>query len=260
MEQQRVHGLVVREIMHGENDKLLVVLTKETGRLLVCAKGARSIKNRHFAAVQLFSYSEFVLRARGEYLYVSDSTLLEAFFPIRRDLDKLAAATYFCDVAAELGVEGEENDPLVSLTLNCLYALANLDYPIKKVKGAFELRCAVVEGLCPDLSACGRCGVTENAPFYLDVMNGRLLCGDCRRYVLHTPGMLDEGVSVIHIPVSPAVLDAMRFTVSASEKRFLSFRLDPKELPAYASVCEKYLLNQLGHGFGSLEYYKSILE
>ena len=66
MEQQRVHGLVVREMMHGENDKLLVILTKETGRLLVCAKGARSIKNRHFAAVQLFSYSEFVLRARGE--------------------------------------------------------------------------------------------------------------------------------------------------------------------------------------------------
>ena len=42
----RVKGLIVRETLLGETDKLLSVLTSEYGRIPVMAKGARSEERR----------------------------------------------------------------------------------------------------------------------------------------------------------------------------------------------------------------------
>ena len=60
------------------------------------------------------------------------------------------------------------------------------------------------------------------------------------------------------IRLSPSVLAALRYIEQSTAKKFLSFRLDKQELPLFAVVCERYLLNHLEHGFTSLEYYKKI--
>ena len=51
----------------------------------------------------------------------------------------------------------------------------------------------------------------------------------------------------------------MRYTIHAPANRYLSFTLSEDEIKLYASVCEKYLLNHIEHGFYSLEFYKSLL-
>ena len=106
MEQLHVRGLVVRENQMGEYDKLLTVITEELGRITVSGKGVRSLKSKHMPATQIFCYSDFVLRQSHGYYYISDSALLESFFHLRMDLNKLALASYLCDIAAEFAVEG----------------------------------------------------------------------------------------------------------------------------------------------------------
>ena len=89
---------------------------KEAGRLgkiLVTGKGVRSLKSKHMPATQLFCYSSFVLRKSHGYFYISDSAMKESFFGIRMDLDKLALASYICDVAAEFAVEGIGDEDLM---------------------------------------------------------------------------------------------------------------------------------------------------
>ena len=116
-----------------------------------------------------------------------------------------------------------------------------------------------MEGFRPNLSACDVCDAGEDKKFYMDVMNGRILCSDCLRNVRHTDDMVDDGTAHIYLRLTPAVLDAMRYTIYAPANRYLSFTLDESELKLYASVCEKYLLNHIEHGFYSLEFYKSLL-
>ncbi len=252
----------MRETPIGEYDKLLTVITEEMGRILVSGKAVRSLKSKHMPATQLFCYSDFVLRKSRGYYYISDSSLSESFYGIRLDLDRLALASYICDVAAEMAVEGVGDEELLRLTLNTLYALANhKDIPLSQVKAAYELRCAAIEGFLPNLSTCDICDAATDTvkKVYLDVMNGRLLCGDCLRNVRHTDDLVDEGTAHIYLYLTPSVLEAMRYVVGAPGNKFLFFSLAEDEMPAFAKICEKYLLNHIEHGFYTLEFYKSLL-
>ncbi len=260
MEQIQVTGLVVRENISGEYDKLLTVITPEMGKIMVSGKGVRSLKSKHMPATQLFSYSSFVLRRSRGYFYISDSAVKECFFGIRMDLDRLALATYICDVAADFAVEGVGDEDLMRLTLNTLYALStNTKIPLKQIKAAYEFRTAAIEGFKPNLVACDVCSAFQGKTLYLDVMNGRLLCSDCLRNIRHTDDVVDEGTAHIYLRLTPAVLEALRYTIYSPCNRYVLFTLDEKELPRFADVCEKYLLNHIEHGFYSLEFYKSLL-
>ena len=254
-----VNGLVLREVKTGEADKILTILTGKCGKITISAKGASSLRSKFASSTQLFTYSTFLLRKRGNYHYIRDTVFLESFEQIRYDLEKLALANYICDVAADLAQEDMEDEEFLSLVLNTLYALANRDLPPEQVKAAFEFRAAVQAGFMPDLSGCGVCGCEPEADCWLDVMNGRFLCKKCRTLVENDPAyFMDESLAKIMIRVSPTVLAALRFIESSTPKKFLSFTMDKQELPLLSVVCERYLLNHLEHGFTSLEYYKKI--
>ena len=259
MEDIEVDGLVIRETKIGEADKVITLLTSTLGRLTINGKGVSSLRNKYAASTQLFSYSTFLLRKKGNFYYIRDTYYIENFMNIRYDLEKLSLANYVCDVACDLAPESVEDPELLQLILNTLYAIANVDkLPLEQIKGAFEFRAAVQGGFMPDLSGCGKCGCEITEDCQLDVMNGRLLCKKCRSLLETDPEYLTDESAKIMIRVSPSVLAALRYIETASLKRFLSFSLDKSELPLFAVVCERYLLNHLEHGFSSLEYYKKI--
>lgn len=259
MEDIEVDGLVLREVKTGEADKILTVLTGKYGKITINAKGAVSMRSKYASSTQIFTYSTFQLRKRGNYYYIREAYYLESFENIRYDLEKLSLANYICDVANDLSHEGLEDEEFLSLVLNTLYALANRNLPIELIKGAFEFRAAVQAGFMPDLSGCGHCGCELTEECTIDVMNGRLLCKKCRTLVENDPAyFLDGALAKIMIRVSLPVLAALRYIETSAPKRFMAFALDEQELALFVVVCERYLLNHLEHGFASLEYYKKI--
>ena len=70
-------GLVIREVKVGEKDKLITLLTAEEGLITISGKGLTSIKNKYAASAQLFTYSTFQLKKRGENYYIVDTFLIE---------------------------------------------------------------------------------------------------------------------------------------------------------------------------------------
>ena len=254
-----VDGLVVRETKTGEADKVLTILTGKLGRITVSGKGVSSMKNKYAANAQLFTYSTFQLRKKGNFYYIRDAYYIENFMNIRYDVVKLSLANYVVDVVSELAQEDAEDSELLSLALNTLYAIANRDIPLGMIKAAFEFRTAVIEGFMPDLSACGRCGCDMENGGVIDVMNGRVLCEKCRTLLENDPDFIrDDSSQKIFIRITPSVLAALRYIETAPTKKFISFTLDESELPLFSVVCERYLLNHIEHGFASLDYYKKI--
>lgn len=259
IEDIEVNGLVVRETKTGEADKIVTLFTDKLGLITVSGKGASSLKSKYASSTQVFTYNTFLLRKKGSFYYIRDAFFLENFMNIRYDIEKLALANYICDVVCELGQEDAENRPLLSLTLNTLYALANRDLPLPLIRAAFEFRAAVQEGFMPDLSVCGRCGGQIVGESVIDVMNGHLLCKKCHSVVRGDPALMGSTTDAkIFIRITPTVLAALRYIESASMKKYLSFSIGSDELPLFSLVCEKYLLNHVEHGFSSLEYYKKI--
>ena len=64
--------------------------------------------------------------------------------------------------------------------------------------------------------------------------------------------------TVLACDLTPAALDALRYIIGASPKRFLSFELAGDGLHRLADLAEAYLMTQLERGFRTLDFYKSI--
>ncbi len=252
-------ALVIRECDYLENDKLLTLLTAEKGKITVCAKGAKSIRNKDMASSQLLCYSEFTVKEKKGFYTLSEASLIEQFFGIRSSLEKNAVAAYIAEIASDVCVEGNDESEMLSLTLNTLYMLSETERSIDLIKAVFELRCASVIGFCPNLTCCSVCGRESHELIYLDVMNGNITCGECFGS--------DEGVSSeqdniafarIILPLSQNVLNVMRYIVSCPPKKIFSFKISEDEIEDLSSICEKYMINQLEKNFSTLEFYKKL--
>ena len=241
-----IQGLVLRVVNYNDNDALLTLLTADYGKLTVKARGLRRKNSPLVAPCQLLAYGEFTLfEYKGQYT-INEAHSVALFTPLRKDLGKLSLATYFAQAADVLSQEDVPNSELLSLILNCLYALSEMNESEQKVKAVFELRSACIAGYTPDLSACCHCA--DPYPDRFDITEGRLECTKCS--VGHHSG--------IRMPVTPGVLDAMRFICYCDGKRLFSFQTGNETYEELSHICEGYLLTQLERGFSALDFYKSL--
>lgn len=242
-----IRGLVLRVRDYNDNDALLTLLTPDHGRLTVKARGLRRKNSPLVAPCQLLALGEYTLfEYRGMYT-INEAHSVELFQGLRRDLLKLSLGTYFAQVAEVIAQEDIPSPELLSLVLNCLFALSSLNASENQVKAAFELRCACLAGYMPDLYACHHCGNT--VPDRFDVSAGAVECRNCR----------NPESSGLRMPLMPGVLDAMRYLVSCDSKRILGFESSLETLEQLSQISETYLTTQLERGFPTLDFYKSLL-
>ena len=240
-------GLVIRVTPYNDTDALLSVLTPEHGRLTVKARGLRRKNSPLIAPCQLLSFAEFTLFEYRNMYTINEAHAIELFSPLRKDLQKLSLGSYFAQAAETMSQEDLPNPELLSLVLNCLFALAKLNLPEIMVKAVFELRSACLSGYTPDLYGCYSCGCDN--PDRFDISEGRLECVACR----------DPASTGLRMPVTPGVLDAMRYICSCDSKKLFSFHASAETLEALSYITESYLSTQLERGFSALDFYKSLL-
>ncbi len=240
-------GLVIRVCPYNDTDAMLTVLTAEQGRISAKVRGLRRKNSPLSAPCQLLAYGEFTFFEYKGSFTVNEAHSLELFADLRKDLQKLSLGTYFAQVAEIISQEDLPNPELLSLTLNCLYALSKLNVSEAKVKAVFEFRCSCLAGYTPDLFGCRVCG--NHTPDYFDISGGRLECSGCRSY--DSPG--------IRMPVSSGMLDALRFISACDSKKLFSFDLPENTMDQLSSVTESYLSAQLERGFSALDFYKSLI-
>ena len=239
-------GLVLRVSDYNDHDALLTLLTREYGRISVKARGLRRKNSPLIAPCQLLAYGEFTLfEYKGMYT-INEAHSIELFQGLRRDLLRLSLGTYFAQAAEVVSQEDTPGSELLSLVLNCLFALSSLPDSESKIKAVFELRCACIAGYTPDLFSCHCCG--NLLPDRFDVSAGQLECKSCR-----SPE--SDG---LRLPLLPGTLDAMRYIVSCDSKRLFSFEALPQTIDQLSNITETYLTTQLERGFSTLDFYKSL--
>lgn len=243
----KTQALVLRVTDYNDRDALLTVLTPNYGKLTVKARGLRRKNSPLIATCQLLAFGEFTLfEYKGAYT-VNEAASVELFQSLRKDLAKLSLGTYFAQVAELISQEDLPNPELLSLVLNCLYALSRMDEPERKVKAVFELRCACLAGFLPDLTYCHACGADN--PDRFDISAGRLECSRCRA----------TDSAGLRMPINAGILQAMRYICMCDPKKLFAFQLGEENTIHLAEVTECYLTAQLERGFSTLDFYKSLL-
>ncbi len=241
-------GLVLRQVKVGEADRILTLLTPDLGVITASAKGSLRLKNKLFSATGMFCYSEFTLTSGRSHYFVDSAQVKKVFHGISGSVEGMALATYLAEIALTLSPAPPESETQLRLLLNSLYMIGEKRLPLRQIKVIYELRTMSRSGYQPDLLACCGCGKYEGGEFYLDPVEGTLLCGDCAEKARHIPNL------------DPGALYALRYICLAEDQKIFSFTLAPASLKNLSRVSEQYLLAHLENGLKSLTFLKTVLE
>lgn len=221
---------------------MITILTEELGTVSAVAYGVRSKKGKLAAATQMLCYGEFVLSKKSGDIYRIDAAeIVDAFFPIAEDLQKLALANYLVDLAIDAYSDSDSH--VLSLLLNTLYAISYKDVDVTLAKAVFELKLMQYAGYEPNIKSCIVCGKEENLSGFS--FSGGVVCSKCKNNAC--------------LDISLDLYRAMCYILTCEEKKIFSFTLTNEIKSKLSSLCEKYLLSKSERGYKSLEYFKKII-
>ena len=239
------NALILREVRFRESDRILTVLTADSGKMTLSAHGALSKKSRIAAATQQLTYSELTIFEKNGRYTVREGVMKEGFPGLRLDLERLALGSYFAECLEQYAGEEQPEPELMQLGLNCLYALSEGLGCCEKIKTVFELRLMTAEGYAPASASCAVCGRTDiTEPLFL-LEEGQIVCRACRKTGRTLP-LTDDGLAVL------------RHIVQAPPKKILAFHIPDEELHLLGAVAECWLLQCSDRSFQTLSYYKNL--
>jgi DNA repair protein RecO (recombination protein O) len=224
----RAEGILLHAWDLGEHDRLVMLYTKEHGRLAAVARGARRLRSRFAGALELFTWGDLVgFEREGRALVRLDHfDIRRPFRRLREDLECLGQGARMLEAVTRLTGERDAQPACFALLLRGLRALDAGTVPAR-VQLAFVLRLLDLLGHRPRLDRCGPCGrPVGSAGVGFDAAAGTIVCARCR----------GRGPALV-----PAVAAALRGLQSASWEARLGARLAPGVERAAAAVLDDYV-------------------
>ena len=245
--QIETEGLVIMEKSVGESDRLVTVLTRQEGVVRAFAQQAQKIKSNKLSATQLLSYSRFtIFKGRDKYI-IDDAQPIEVFFNLRRDMERLSLAQYFCELAGALAPQETEAGDFLRLILNALHFLCKGTKPNLLLKSIVEMRMLSLAGYMPNLICCAGCSCYEADEMFFLPRSGVIYCGNCMQSSAEPALRLSRGA-----------LTGLRHTIYADFDKLFSFSLSEQGLKELSQASEQYILSTLQRSFNTLDFYNQI--
>lgn len=182
MRQTEHTAIVLRYANYRDNDRMLTLFSPTRGRIEALARGCRKPRSPILNASELFALGDFELYERGDHLTVINANLVETFYPLRSDFDRLAVGTYLLGVVEGVIQPGVPAQELFMLLLHTLSRLTFSDQPWRPLLSGFLLHLTQCEGFTPRMSHCVRCQrkLDENESRWFSPPEGGTVCRECR--------------------------------------------------------------------------------
>lgn len=230
MSVSKFRGIIMKESDVGEADKILTFFTKEYGKLHARAKGARKAKSKYMASSQIFSYGDFVVFSGNNFKSVTQADIIESFYDIRTDYEKLAYGSAVLEIIDKSTYEESENQEILRLILRTLQQLNKKDADGKLVFSAFIFKYLQISGYTPELAACVACGEEIDLNLLYFGPEG-LVCKNCRNTSGHT------------VCVNHAAVYAAEYILISDIKNMYNFKGDKNTIDNLRKMADIFLEN-----------------
>lgn len=170
-------AIVLRARLLSEADRIVVLLTKEFGKLSAVARSARRFKGKFVGVLEPLSHIkvEFYERENRNLVYLNHCDLEESFFDLQSDYVFQVAGGYLIEVVDALLPEKEPSQKAFRLLLATLRSRrAGVD--TLKVLAYFNSWILRLSGVFPVLDACSHCETD------LTISGGRLFRSEQKVY------------------------------------------------------------------------------
>lgn len=223
----RSTAIVLRRINIGETDRVVTLYTREKGKLSAVAKGARRPSSKLAGATELFSYGRYFLAVGRELDIITQAETLHSFPAIRRDLKRIAHATYLVELINAMVEEREANYSLFDTLLSSLYLIdGEVDPEI--VARHFDLQVMSILGYRPELDNCLRCDAqpeSTDGMMFSPSLGGRVCdeCGPLPDDVIYLSGESADAMRKL-LTAQPRMLRGLEFPHSVKDEIFQAIR------------------------------------
>ena len=213
MKNYKAEAIVLRAIDVGNGDKLILLYTKEQGKIKAMAHGVAKPTSRKRGAVQLLSHSRFLITKGREMDTISQGELIEIFPFLWNSLPRLTQASYMAELTDAFTPDGEPNSRLFSMLLQALHALAEGDGEL--INRIFEMRLVALSGYLPILDSCANCQEPLSGRITFSPSLGGALCENCL------------STDITAIPLTYGALENMRLFLIWPTEKLRRLKTDP---------------------------------
>jgi len=175
MEIIKLKGYILKKIPIKEEDLLIFLYTDMVGKIVVKARGATKINNKWSRIIETLNLIDTNIYKKRDYFYLTESKVIDSFFPIKRDFNKSIFALQIINIIDKTQID---NNPdinifnLITKTLNAMKENNNIDI----IFLSFVLNLLKFEGVLFPLDRCEKCGRELSNDIYFDYNYGAFLC------------------------------------------------------------------------------------
>lgn len=174
-------AFVLKKSDYRDTSLLVHFYTEEAGKIHGIVKGVRDSRTRFGTTFEPFSLNEILYyrKKRGSDLcLVSQADCVNAYAPIRADLEKLSYASYFSELVDELTEIEDGPGELFTLLKEALDFLSG-PATAKRAARIFEIKLLDSLGLMPEARNCVVCRTEFPEPAYFSAAYGGVRCAAC---------------------------------------------------------------------------------
>lgn len=170
-------GIVLRSYPFGEADRVVVLLSPNSGKLRTVAKGVRKTKSRFGGRLEPFTHVDLVLYEGRNLDTITQVAVLEHFPRMRSDLDAVVRAGTMVETADAVA---QEDEAAIRLFLLLQRGLKSLEAGQRSpdLITSYLLKLADVVGVAPSLLQCASCGRVDGLHRF-SFSGGGSLCDRC---------------------------------------------------------------------------------
>lgn len=204
----KTEAIVLKHMDYLEADRIIVLFSKELGKIHAIAKGSRKPKSRFLMASEVFVLADYVLY-EGKNLYtVTQSEVKRTFIELRQDMSRLAYAAYIMNLCDSVIQEGEPNIRVFSLLIHTLDLLVSIQSDASALALIFAIKLMDFIGYRPLLDQCAGCGSKSlnDQLLYFSPIAGGLLCDGCAAQsedaICVNPGFMNTLSHILSVSLS----------------------------------------------------------
>ncbi len=227
----KTKGIIIAENNMSDYDKMVTILTPN-GKIGCAAKGSRRPKSSLMAGTQFLCFGDYMLYQGNNSYNLNSCEVIEVFYNIRTDLDKLNYAVHITKMIQDVTDENQNTYKILQLFLNTLYMISETDRDLNFIIAVFKIKLMCFLGFMPLITECTNCGQKERLTHF-SLKDSGFKCEACSKQ--------DSGA----IKISEGTKTAIQYIIMAPPKKLFSFELSEESQKELELVSKLYLNDKL---------------
>lgn len=228
----KTKGIIIAENNMSDYDKMVTLLTPN-GKIGCAARGSRRPKSSLMAGTQFLCFGDYMIYQGANSYSINSCEIIEVFYNIRIDLDKLNYATYITKIINDVTDENQNTYKILQLFLNTIYMISESDKNLDFVISIFRMKLMCLLGFMPTIDKCVGCGEKDELFTHFSLAQSGFKCEACSKQ--------DKGA----VKLSDSTITAIKYIVMAPPKKLFSFNISDDNIRELEIVSKLYLNDKL---------------